>query len=81
VTTALTDRTAGLLAQLDTATATTRVANAVEATDRDAVLLTDEGLAVAYAPDRRFPGEPYRDGDGLRYSRQWLGALRTVEAE
>ncbi len=68
-----------VLAQFDGGEGGTRLVTAVEATDPTAVFLTDEGLAVLYAPDKRSPSEPYRDLDGIRYSAQHLGTLRAVD--
>jgi hypothetical protein len=60
-------------------------ADALRESDPRAVLVTDEGLAVVYAPDARHPGEPYVQvdvgldpADALRFSREWLGTLRIV---
>lgn len=83
--TALTDQlvahAAEVLRRLDDGELATRFADAVEASDPTAVLLTDEGLEVAFAPDSRFPDEPYVHAvDGWpRYARHELGALRAVE--
>jgi hypothetical protein len=81
VTTLTTASPAEALARFDGGEGGTRLVTPTGRYDPNAVYLTGDGLAVQFAPDRRFLDEPYVHAeDGWpRYTDRELGTLRAID--